>query len=130
MIKYEENKDIYKLSYYKKMMVKIINKKNRLLKNLEKLKNDNYTICGVGAGAKANTFLTFYGLNNSLIKFLTDSSKFKKNKFTPITRILIKNDNEIRKFDKIACLILSWNISSIIVKKIKKLNRKIKIIYT
>jgi 2-polyprenyl-3-methyl-5-hydroxy-6-metoxy-1,4-benzoquinol methylase len=130
MIKYEVNKNIYKLSYYKKMMVMINNKKNKLLKNLEKLKKDNYIICGVGAGAKANTFLTFYGLNNSIIKFLTDSSKFKKNKFTPITRILIKNDNEIRKFNKIACLILSWNISSILVKKIKKLNRRIKIIYT
>ena len=82
-----------------------------------------------GAGAKSNTFLTFYGLGNDKIKFLTDSSRFKKNKLTPVTRIPIKDDNELKKYNKIACIILSWNISKLIINKIKKLNNKIKIIY-
>ena len=56
--------------------------------------------------------------------------EFKQNKFTPVTRIVIKNDNELARYKKIACLILSWNISDIIVKKIKKINRNIKFIKT
>ena len=89
-----------------------------------------YTIVGVGAGAKANTFLTYYQLNNKIIDFLTDSSKYKINKITPVTRIIIKDDNQIKKYKKIACLILSWNISTLIIKKLKKLNKKVKFIYT
>ena len=90
----------------------------------------DYTICGIGAGAKSNTFLTYYGLNNKIVKFLTDSSKFKQNKLSPVTRIPIKDDSEVIKYKKIACIILSWNISSLVINKIKKLNKKIKIIYT
>ncbi len=47
-----------------------------------------------------------------------------------IFRILIKDDNEINKHKKIACIILSWNISSLVIKKIKTLNKNIKILYT
>ena len=64
------------------------------------------------------------------MNFITDASKFKKNKFTPITRIVIKDDKEIKKYKKIACIILTWNISKILISKLKKINKKIKIIYT
>ena len=112
------------------MMDKINLKKKKLLAKIDNLKKKNYTIVGVGAGAKANTFLTYYQLNNKIIDFLTDSSKFKQNKITPITRIMIKDDNEISKYKKIVCIILSWNISNLIIQKIKKLNKKAKFIYT
>ena len=130
LIDYENNKNIYKLSFYKKMMKKINLKKLRLLDILINLTSKGYIISGVGAGAKANTFLTYYGLNNKIIKFLTDSSIFKKNKYTPVTRIIIKDDKELINYKKIACIILSWNISNLVITKIKKLNKKIKIIYT
>ena len=123
-------KGIYKIEFYKKMMKKIdLNKKN-LLARIDDFLQKKYTIVGVGAGAKANTFLTFYGLNSKKIKFLTDSSKFKINKLTPVTRIIIKDDYHITKYKKIACIILSWNISNLIIKKLKKLNNKIRIIKT
>ena len=130
LIDYENKKNIYKLSFYKKMMKKINLKKLRLLDILINLTSKGYIISGVGAGAKANTFLTYYGLNNKIIKFLTDSSIFKKNKYTPVTRIIIKDDKELINYKKIACIILSWNISNLVITKIKKLNKKIKIIYT
>ena len=82
------------------------------------------------AAAKSNTFLTYYGLNNNIINFITDASKFKQKKYTPVTRIVIKDDKELIKYSKIACIILSWNISNLVINKIKKLNKKIKIIYT
>ena len=129
-VNYENKKNIYKLRFYKKMMEKINLKKKKLLTTLISLSAKGYVISGVGAGAKSNTFLTFYGLNNKIIKFLTDSSKFKKNKYTPVSRIIIKDDKELINHKKIACIILSWNISSLVIDKIKKLNKRIKIIYT
>jgi len=129
-VNYENKKNIYKLGFYKKMMEKINLKKKKLLTTLISLSAKGYVISGVGAGAKSNTFLTFYGLNNKIIKFLTDSSIFKKNKYTPISRIIIKDDRELISHKKIACIILSWNISSLVIDKIRKLNKRIKIIYT
>ena len=130
LIEHENKHKIYTTSFYKEIMKKIIKKKIILIDKLIKYTQSGYTLCGVGAEAKSNTFLTFYGLNNNLIKFLTDSSKFKRNKYTPFTRIIIKDDNEIAKYKKIVCLILSWNISDIVINKIKKINRHIKIIKT
>ena len=129
-INYENKKSIYKLEFYKKMIKKINYKKKFLLSTLINLSTKGYVIAGVGAGAKSNTFLTFYGLDYKIIKFLTDSSLFKKNKYTPVTRIIIKDDKELIKYKKIACIILSWNISNLVINKIKKLNKKIKIIHT
>ena len=130
LIEYENKNKIYNLKFYKDMMKKINIKKIKLLNKLITLTQKGYVLSGIGAGAKSNTFLTFYGLNNSIIKFLTDSSKFKQNKYTPITRIVIKDDNQLSKHKKIACLILSWNISGMVIKKIKKINRNIKFIKT
>ena len=129
-VNYENKNNIYKIEFYKKMMKKINIKKVKLLDTLINLSSKGYIISGVGAGAKSNTFLTFYGLNNKIINFLTDSSIFKKNKYTPVTRIVIKDDRELINYKKIACIILSWNISNLVITKIKKINKKIKIIYT
>tara|TARA_B100000029_G_scaffold515387_1_gene622092 strand:- start:1170 stop:2375 length:1206 start_codon:yes stop_codon:yes gene_type:complete len=128
--KFKNYPKIYNLKFYKNMMKKIDYKKTSLLKKLYNLSKNGYTICGVGAAAKSNTFLTYYSLNSNIVKFITDASKFKKNKFTPHTRIPIMDDLEIKKYKKIACIILSWNISNLVIKKIKKLNKKVKILYT
>ena len=129
-IYYENINNIYKLKFYKEMMKKIHLKKSKFLTKLSNLTASGYKLAGIGAGAKSNTFLTFYGLNHRIISFLTDSSKFKQNKYTPITRIIIKDDTHLANYKKISCIILSWNISGLVIKKIKKLNNKIKIIYT
>ena len=130
LINEEIKQSIYKISFYRSMMSKIDIKKKKLLVKIKNLKEKKYTIAGVGAGAKANTFLTYYNLNNKIIDFLTDNSKYKQNKITPVTRIIIKDDNEIKKYKKIACIILSWNISNLVINKIKNLNKNIKILRT
>jgi 2-polyprenyl-3-methyl-5-hydroxy-6-metoxy-1,4-benzoquinol methylase len=129
LINSEKKNKIYEISYYKKFNQKINFDKSKLINKINQFKKSGYKIAGIGAGAKSNTFLTFYNFNNKLIDFLTDTSKYKINKYTPLTRIPIKSDLELKKHKKLICIILSWNISKIIVYKIKKLNKKIKIIY-
>lgn len=129
-IKTEKIKKIYNLKFYKKLFQKININKIKLINKIVKYKKNGYTISGIGAGAKSNTFLTYYGLNNKFIDFLTDTSIYKKNKFTPLTRIPIKDDNELKKFNKLICIILSWNIGRIVINKIKKINNKMVIIKT
>jgi hypothetical protein len=78
-------------------------------------------IC-IGAAAKANTFLNFYGLNNKIVNYITDSSKNKIGKYTPLTRIVVTKDNIITKFKKPNIIFTAWNISDNLKKIIYKLN--------
>lgn len=126
----EEKFGIFNPSFYVEWQNKIeINRNNFLLK-LYKIKSDspNSIIIGVGAAAKANTFLNYYKLDKSLINYITDSSEYKIGKLTPLTRIPIVSDNIFSKFDDVYAIILSWNISNDLRNILLKINSKIKFI--
>jgi 2-polyprenyl-3-methyl-5-hydroxy-6-metoxy-1,4-benzoquinol methylase len=128
MIKKENKSGVNNILFYKKFNDHIKTRKKIVLRKIKKLRSENFQIFGIGAAAKANTLLTYYNLDNKKIKFITDGSKFKINKFTPKTRIKILKDERLKKFDKIACIILAWNISKLLKNKLKKINKKIKFI--
>jgi len=65
---------------------------------------------GVGAAAKANTWLTWHGLNKTHLKYVTDASAFKQGKYTPLSRIPIAHDLVFAEYERPYALILSWNI--------------------
>ena len=65
---------------------------------------------GVGAAAKANTWLTWHGLNRTHLNCVTDASAFKQGKYTPLTRIPIADDSVFAQHERPYALILSWNI--------------------
>ena len=98
------------------------------MKELYDLKISGATIIGVGAAAKANTFLNYYNIDNSLLEYITDSSKHKQNKYTPLTRIPIVGDEIFSEYDEVYALILSWNISTNLKKILHNINPKIKFI--
>ena len=126
LIKKEIKKKIYNLTFFKNFFNKIELNKILIKKKILDYKDKGYTIACIGAAAKANTVLTYYELDNKLINFITDGSKFKINKFTPKTRLKIKNDNELKKYKRIICIILAWNINKLLKKKLLKINQNIK----
>lgn len=73
-------------------------------------KDPEAVIIGVGAAAKANTWLRWHGLDHSVIHCITDASPHKQGKFTPLTRIPILGDEEFAKHPSPYALVLSWNI--------------------
>lgn len=92
---------------------------------------ENYAdrnIFGIGAAAKANTFLTYFGLNSTLVTAVTDSSPYKIGKFTPLTRIPIKEDKILSDYSNPVCIILSWNLESQIKTSLTKVNKSIEYI--
>ena len=80
---------------------------------------------GVGAAAKANTFLNYYRLDNTIIDFITDASQYKIGKFTPLTRIPIVSDDIFLKYENVYAIILSWNISDDLKNTLLAINPKI-----
>lgn len=77
---------------------------------------------GVGAAAKANTWLTWHGLNATHLHCITDASSFKQGKYTPLTRIPIRGDEEFAQHSAPYALILSWNIGEGLRRAILNIN--------
>ena len=100
------------LNYKKKIFME------KIYKNLI---NSSSLIC-VGAAAKANTFLNFYGLDNKLVEYMTDSSPIKIGKYTPLTRIPIASDQIIKNFKNPNIIFTAWNVSENLKKIIYQIN--------
>lgn len=121
----EERVNLFNGDTYKKFMAKIIKDKNDILAIIYSLKRSGKKIAAVGAGARSNTLLNFYRLDNTVIEFVTDASKHKIDKFTPGSNIQIKNDGALylEKID--VALITAWNIGKYLTSKIRKINDRI-----
>ena len=127
-IKKEEIQGLFKKKTYDNFMQKLKKRKLSLIKKIINFKSMNYTIVGVGAAAKANTFINYMGFNNETIDFVTDISKFKIGKLLPLSRIPIKSDDNLRDIKKLCVIVLSWNLYKILKPKILKINKYAKII--
>jgi SAM-dependent methyltransferase len=113
VIKQETEQGLFDPEFYKKYQSQLeISKAEWLAKFYTMLNNDpNAVVIGVGAGAKANTWLNYYGLNKTVINCVTDASEHKQGKYTPLTRIPICGDREFANYKNPYALILCWNIS-------------------
>jgi dTDP-4-dehydrorhamnose reductase len=86
---------------------------------LNGLKNFGKKIIGYGASAKSTTFLYQYKITNKLIDYIIDDNIYKQNYFSPGVHIPIKSSHglNIDKIDYI--IILSWNFTDEILKKVE-----------
>ena len=116
MLKEEEDFGIKNFKTYQKFGEKVHEIRHNVLANIKKLKNNNKTIIGYGAPAKATTALNFFGISEE-INFIVEDNKLKHNKFIPGVKIPIKNKNQIKNKDN-TLLVLAWNF----YKDIKKNN--------
>lgn len=120
---------LFEVNTYKKIQENLTMRKLKFLKKIINIKLKKEIIFGVGAAAKANTLMNYLKLDKELINGVTDISPLKINKFTPLSRIPIYHDNFLKKFNKkIYVVVLNWNMSKIVLKKLKLINKKIKFI--
>jgi SAM-dependent methyltransferase len=127
----EETKaGLYSIDTYKKYMKDLNIKKSKFLADFYQLKfSDPYLeFVGIGAAAKANTLLTYFGLNANNLNAVLDASPHKIGKFTPLTRIPIKDDDYVLEKENIVAIVLSWNISDLLKREITSRNPKVRFI--
>ena len=98
--------------FYEQLQHKFIKQRNEWLRKFYQLLADepDAVIIGVGAAAKANTWLNWHKLDKTVLNCITDASQFKQGKYTPLSRIPIRGDDEFAKHEKPYALVLSWNI--------------------
>jgi hypothetical protein len=112
IIEQEIKTGLFNLEFYVRLQAQLIEQRNTWLKKFyDIISNEpNAVFIGVGAAAKANTWMNWHGLNKTHLHCITDSSAFKQGKYTPLSRIPIRSDDEFAKHANPYALVLSWNI--------------------
>tara|TARA_R110000796_G_scaffold43261_1_gene106287 strand:- start:2251 stop:3417 length:1167 start_codon:yes stop_codon:yes gene_type:complete len=122
----EEEEGLFDPTRYEKFMKDIASDRDRFLCRVYEAKLAGHSIVAVGAAAKGNTFLNYYNLDHSVIDYVTDTSEHKIGKYTPLTRIPIASDESVfSKYNTVCAVILSWNISDMLIGNLKKINKDI-----
>ena len=123
-IAYETNLGLFDPDFYKELQRKFEQQRNAWLADFYQLKHTNpdAVIIGVGAAAKANTWLNWHGLNKTHLHCITDASEFKQGKYTPLSRIPILGDEEFARYPNPYALVLSWNIGEPLKKALLNIN--------
>jgi len=127
-INYEIKEKINKEETYKIFFSKAFRHAEKINSIVKKLKKTRKRVYGLGASTKGNVLLQMAKIDRNLLDGIFDVNRDKFNKFTPHTKIKILDEKKIkdRKVDFI--LLLIWHFKGFVVKKIKKFNKKIKII--
>jgi SAM-dependent methyltransferase len=121
---------LFDTKFYEKLQTKFETQRNKWLLNFYEIltKDPEAVIIGVGAAAKANTWLTWHGLNKTHLHCITDASEFKQGKYTPLSRIPIQGDDEFARHTNPYALVLSWNIGESLKNALLKINPNTKFI--
>jgi hypothetical protein len=129
-IKQEMHAGIFEIEFYQQLQHKFKLMRNAwMLKFYQILNQDpEAVVIGVGAAAKANTWLTWHGINATHLHCITDSSAHKQGKYTPLSRIPILADSEFAKHKNPYALILSWNIGDNLRQALLNINPNIRFI--
>jgi SAM-dependent methyltransferase len=125
----ETSEGLFSLDRYSQYQKEINSKKIQFMDKVETLLNEGKTIVGIGAAAKANTLLTYYGFSPEKMKFIAEASQHKIGKVTPVTMIPILPDKMLAGISDCVGILLAWNIGDHLKSKLLKINPEMEFLY-
>jgi|TARA_B100000586_G_scaffold15556_1_gene10558 hypothetical protein len=125
----EKNRGFYSSAKYKKFSKDIIKSKNKLVKVLKKIKNENKRIVGIGCPGRSITLLAYCKIGKKTLDYIAEqSSSLKLNLYTPNTHIKVMDEKYFFKNQPEYALILSWHYKKSIIRNLKNKGYKGKFI--
>jgi len=124
LILLEKKNKLYSKITYRKFFERILNRKNKLVSIIKKIKDKNLTIHGYGASTKGNVILQFFGIGNKDLSYIADRNPLKYNFFTPGTKIKIISEKYSRKLKPNYYLVLPWHFKKEILTREKEIRKK------
>lgn len=120
----EINFGLNKINTFNKFAKQVIKSKDNLLDIFNKIKNNNKTIIGYGATAKATTVLNYCKVDEKIINFFVDTTPDKSNRLMPGKRIKIFKYNQ-KLLNNVDYIFLgAWNFKKEILNKEKKFKKR------
>ncbi len=120
----EQNAEVDSLKTYTKFAKKVDLVKERLVKLLKTLKNEETRITGYGATAKGNTLLNYCKIGPDILDYISDTTAYKQGRYTPGMHIPIFPEEKFHKDIPNYSLLLAWNYADAILQKEQKYRRK------
>ncbi len=107
----------------------VVNSKIGLFNLINKIKNSNKKIFGVGAPSRASTLINYLGLDQDIIDCVLEiNGSYKIGNYIPGTKIPILNENILKKQKPDYLILFSWHIKNELKKNLKKKGYKGKFI--
>lgn len=117
MLKFEEEKGIYKKEILNDFTEKVKQHKKNFVEMLRGLKKQNKKIIGISAPAKGNTLLNYCKIHEDLIDYMTEKSGLKPGHYTPGMHIpIIEEEKLLEDSDADYGIIFAWNFAEEIIK--------------
>ena len=129
--KFQKNKSVNKIfrkeksfltkKTFKKFRENVVNSKIKLYELLKKIKFKNKKIYGIGAPSRASTLINYVGLDENIMDCVLEvQGSYKIGHYIPGKRIPILSEKKLYSDQPDFVLLLSWHISSEIIKNLKK----------
>ena len=115
----EDKRKLHDINTLKEFSHSIENNKKELIGLLKDLKSKGKKIIGYGAPAKGNTLLNHFGIGTEYLDYIVDDSKWKQGLFSPGMHIPVFSQDMLHKEKPDYILILAWNFSDSIIKKLQ-----------
>ncbi|MEK7598905.1 MAG: class I SAM-dependent methyltransferase [Patescibacteria group bacterium] len=128
LMKNEESSGLYRKETFTDFADKVSRNKFEFLEIIKDIKGRGQRIVGIGAPAKGNTLLNYYGMNPDIIDYLVEKSELKIGTFAPGTRIPVVAESKLFKDQPEYALLLSWNLADELIPKIRNKGYKGKFI--
>lgn len=124
LLSLEETAGLYEKKSYIQFAQEVLCLKTELLNMLTDIKKKKKRIVGYGAAAKGNVLTNFFGINNSILDYIVDSTPYKQGLYTPGMHIPIKPEEKLLSDMPNYALILAWNFADEIMEKQRQYTKK------
>jgi C-methyltransferase C-terminal domain/Putative zinc binding domain/Methyltransferase domain len=112
LLRMEKAAGLHRVDGYLQLRRRAASQRHNLLRFLLQCRADGKRVVGYGAAGKGNTLLNYCGIRSDLLEYIVDRNPYKHGRFTPGTRIPIRDPGLLAEDRPDVVLALPWNLES------------------